>query len=52
MYINILLVIAGIFADPGIKKETYLYYTKKLYDGNKDLESKTKDDLETSNIQT
>jgi len=49
MIINLLLLFAGILADPGIKKETYLFYTKKQFDGEKELESASQvNDIESS----
>lgn len=35
--INLYLLFGGICGDPGIKKETYLHYTKKWNSGDKEL---------------
>ena len=35
--INLYLLFGGICGDPGVKKETYLHYTKKWFSGDKEL---------------
>ena len=40
-------MIYGILGDPGIKKETYLHYTKIWFSGGKELFTEDSDDENT-----
>lgn len=37
MILNLYLLFGGICGDPGVKKETYLHYSKKWHSGDKEL---------------
>ena len=46
--INILLLFGGICGDPGIKKETYLHYTKAWFSDGKEVFTQDSDDEHAS----
>jgi hypothetical protein len=46
---NLLLLLGGIFGDPGVKPETYLHYTKNWFSGGKDLYDTDSSDENTAN---
>jgi hypothetical protein len=46
--VNILLLFGGICGDPGIKKETYLHYTKAWFSDGKDVFTHDSDDEHAS----
>jgi hypothetical protein len=46
--LNVFLLLGGILGDPGIKKETYLHYTKAWFSGGKELYTQDSDDEHAS----
>ena len=49
--LNLVLLVLGVFGDPGIKKETYLHYTKNWFSDGKDLFTQDSSDSEQEKME-